>query len=37
MRVVKYSIRNPANDSLERDISELLTRPAGRPSHKLVI
>ncbi|HUE02782.1 MAG TPA: transposase [Bryobacteraceae bacterium] len=25
-----------ANDSLERDISELLTRPVGRPSHKPV-
>ena len=25
------------NDSLERDIAELLTRPAGRPSHKPVV
>jgi len=33
-RGVKYAIRIPANDSLERDISELLTRPVGRPSHK---
>jgi len=30
-RGVKYAIRIPANDSLERDISELLTRPVGRP------
>jgi hypothetical protein len=33
-RGVKYAIRIPANDSLERDIAELLTRPVGRPSHK---
>ena len=36
-RVVKYAIRIPANDSLERDIAELLTRPAGRPSYKPVV
>jgi hypothetical protein len=30
----KYAIRTPANESLERDIAELLTRPVGRPSHK---
>jgi hypothetical protein len=36
-RGVKYSIRIPANDSLERDIAELLTRPVGRPSHKPVV
>jgi len=36
-RGVKYAIRIPANDSLERDISELLTRPVGRPSHKPVV
>ncbi len=36
-RGVKYAIRIPANDSLERDIAELLTRPVGRPSHKLVV
>ena len=36
-RGVKYAIRIPANDSLERDIAELLTRPVGRPSHKPVI
>ena len=31
-RGVKYAIRIPANDSLERDIADLLTRPVGRPS-----
>ena len=36
-RGVKYAIRMPANDSLERDIAELLTRPMGRPSHKPVV
>jgi len=36
-RGVKYAIRLPANDSLERDISELLTRSVGRPSHKPVV
>jgi hypothetical protein len=30
-RGVKYAIRIAANDSLERDIAELLTRPVGRP------
>ena len=34
---VKYAIRIPANDSLERDIAELLTRPVGRPSYKPVV
>ena len=29
-RGVKYAIRIPANDSLERDIAELLTRPPDR-------
>ena len=33
-RSAKYAIRIPSNDSLERDIAELLTRPVGRPSHK---
>jgi len=37
MRGVKYAMRIPANDSLERGVAELLTRPAGRPSHKPVI
>jgi hypothetical protein len=33
-RGVKYAIRIPSNDGLERNIGELLTRPVGRPSHK---
>ena len=36
-RGVKYAIRIPSNDSLERDIAELLARPVGRPSHKPVV
>jgi hypothetical protein len=36
-RDVKYAIRIPANENLERDIAELLTRPVGRPSHKPVV
>jgi hypothetical protein len=36
-RGVKYAIRIPANESVERDIAELLTRPVGRPSHKPVV
>jgi hypothetical protein len=36
-RGVKYAIRIPSNDSLERDIEELLGRPVGRPSHKPVV
>jgi hypothetical protein len=36
-RGVKYAISIPANDSLERDIAELLTRPVGRPSYKPVV
>jgi len=28
-RGVKYAIRIPANDSLERDVAELLARPRG--------
>jgi hypothetical protein len=36
-REVKYAIRIPANDSLLRDIAELLTRPVGRPSYKPVV
>src|SRR5271169_210907 len=35
-RDVKYAIRLPANDHLQRNIRELLTRPVGRPSHKPV-
>ena len=33
-RDVKYAIRLPANDNLQRNIRELLTRPVGRPSYK---
>jgi hypothetical protein len=33
-RGVKYAIRIPANDSLDRDINELLARPVGRPGQK---
>jgi hypothetical protein len=36
-RGVNYAIRIPANDSLERDIAELLTRLIGRPNHKPVV
>jgi hypothetical protein len=36
-RDVKYAIRLPANDNLERNIAELLTRSVGRPSHKPVV
>ena len=30
---VKYAIRTLANDSMKRDIEEMLTRPVGHPSH----
>jgi hypothetical protein len=36
-RGVKYAIRLPANDSLMRDIAEVLTRPAGRPAQKPLV
>jgi hypothetical protein len=36
-RGVKYAIRIPANEILERDVAELLTWPVGRPSHKPVV
>jgi len=36
-RGVKYAIRIPSNDNLERDIAELVVRPVGRPSHKPVV
>jgi len=36
-RGVKYAIRIPANDTLERDIAELLMCPVGSPSHKSVV
>jgi len=32
-RGVRYAIRLPANDVLERQIEDLLTRPRGRPSY----
>jgi hypothetical protein len=34
---VKYAIRLPANDNLQRRITELLTQPVGRPSYKPVV
>jgi Transposase DDE domain group 1 len=36
-RDVKYAIRLPANDNLQRNITEVLTRPVGRPSYKPVV
>ena len=36
-RGVKYAIRIPANNSLERNVAELLTRPVGRPSQKPLV
>ncbi len=36
-REVKYAIRLPANDNLEWNIAELLTRPVGRPSYRPVV
>jgi hypothetical protein len=36
-RDVQYAIRLPANDHLQRNITELLTRPVGRPSYKPVV
>jgi len=36
-RGVKYVIRIPANDNLERDIAELLPRPVGRPGKKPMV
>jgi len=36
-RGAKYAIRIPANDSLQRDIAELLTRQVGRPSHRPLV
>jgi hypothetical protein len=34
---VKCGIRLPANDSLERDVAELLNRPVARPSDKPLV
>jgi hypothetical protein len=36
-RDVKYAIRLPANDNLQRNITELLTRSVGRPSSEPVV
>jgi len=36
-RSVKYAIRIPANENLQRDIEELLKRPPGRPSKKPLV
>ncbi len=36
-RDVKYALRLSANDNLQRNITELLTRPVGRPSYKPVV
>ncbi len=36
-RGVKYAIRIPANENLQRDIEELLKRPVGRPSLKPLV
>jgi hypothetical protein len=33
-RGVKYAIRIPSNDNLERDIAGLAPRPVGRPASK---
>ena len=35
-RDVQYAIRLPANNNLQGNITELLTRPVGRPGHKPV-
>jgi hypothetical protein len=34
---VKYAIRIPANDILQQDIEDLLTRPVGRPRQKPLV
>jgi hypothetical protein len=36
-RGVKYAIRIPVNENLERDVAELLPRTVGRPSHKPIM
>ena len=36
-RGVKYAIRIPANDILQRDVEELLKRPVGRPSKRPLV
>ena len=35
--MIEQTIRIPANDSLERDIADLLTRPVGRPSRRPLV
>ena len=34
---MKYAIRIPANENLERDVAGLLPRPVGRPSIKPLV
>ena len=36
-RDVKYAIRLPANDNLQRNITKLLKRPAGGPSYRPLV
>jgi len=36
-RGVKYAIRIPANDNLQRDVEELRKRPVGRPGKKPLV
>jgi len=36
-RQVKYVIRLPANDNLERKVAQMLIRPVGRPSYQPVV
>ena len=36
-RGVRYAIRVPSNDILEREVAELLRRPVGRPSHRPLV
>ena len=36
-RGVKYAIRIPSNNNLERDMAELVPRPVGRPSKKPLV
>ena len=36
-RDVKYAIRIPANENLQRDVEELLKRPVGRPRKKPLV
>ena len=36
-RGVKYAIRLPANDSLDRDVAEPIARPVGRSSKRPLV